>query len=462
MLMLNLAGHTCVVCKMRCNNPRAKRSCFGIHCEPCAKYHQIMHAIGMSHNCKACCNEERAHYDRHKEIAEHVMLISKIDLYGTAEGPQRVQLRLAGAEDDEEHVDIAEDFDQDDFDDTATEVSSIATPLKSPAAQKRLEKKAVKEAKALAKAQKNQGRFTIGPTRSDVAAVAKAIHGPTACMQLAIHTPGESFESIIDRNIHYVAAVHSSKRIYANDGVEVNGNRNERQRSLSMSDGMKRRIHDILSNLGISGFTTTTPLSPISPNVPSKFFLDGDTRRKRQAALNRVQTLIKEDIEKSDADERETLMRMAGYWRYVNKGIYNSMLVNHEHWEWATGAKVDRVSEDEDDAFAADVDDEDEETIANEEWEQAQEEAQKMELDDVPVGEADADLEAIFAAEECPLVNLAYSRFILMPENEAAYENIAMQQLEALAIAVAERDERRAAVQAAGERPREFVWKALA
>ena len=421
-----------------------------------------MHAIGMSHNCKACCNEERAHYDRHKEIAEQVMLIVKIDLYGTAEGAQRVQLRLVGAEEDEqEDVHVADDLDQDDFDDTATEISSISTPLKSPAAQKRMEKKAQKDAKALAKAQKNQSRFTIGPTRNDVAAVFKAIHGPTACMQLAIHTPGESFESIVDRNIHYVAAVHSSKRLYANDGVEVNGKRNERQRSDSISEGLKRRIHDVLSNLGVSGFVTTTPLSPVSPNIPFKSLLDSDTRRKRQAALSKVQVLIKEDIEKSDADERETLMRMAGYWRYVNKGIYNSMLVNHEHWEWATGAKVEQVSEDEDDDLAAGVDQEDDDAIADEEQEPDEEDLD-LEIDEPAATEADEELEAIFAAEERPLVNLAYSRFILMPENEVAYTNITMRQLEALAIAVAERDERRAAEQASGQRPREFIWKALA
>lgn len=37
------------------------------------------------------------------------------------------------------------------------------------------------------------------------------------------------------------------------------------------------------------------------------------------------------------------MMRMAGYWRYVNRRTYNAMVRNNQLWDWATGEKLEEL-----------------------------------------------------------------------------------------------------------------------
>src|SRR4051794_6587611 len=50
---------------MKQHDPEARQSCFGIHTEPCSRYHQIMFFLGMSHTCFACRLSNEQHEKRH-------------------------------------------------------------------------------------------------------------------------------------------------------------------------------------------------------------------------------------------------------------------------------------------------------------------------------------------------------------------------------------------------------------
>ena len=59
----------------------------------------------------------------------------------------------------------------------------------------------------------------------------------------------------------------------------------------------------------------------------------------------RLRTAITDDLKSFDNEQRETMERMAGYWRYANKRTYNQMVENNELWDWATGQKLLKVEE---------------------------------------------------------------------------------------------------------------------
>lgn len=69
--------------------------------------------------------------------------------------------------------------------------------------------------------------------------------------------------------------------------------------------------------------------------------------KERTSCLVRLRSAIKKDLDCTENEDRETMMRMAGYWRYVNRRTYNAMVRNKELWDWATGAKLEEIEEEE-------------------------------------------------------------------------------------------------------------------
>ncbi|KAI9821823.1 MAG: hypothetical protein M1827_002405 [Pycnora praestabilis] len=62
--------------------------------------------------------------------------------------------------------------------------------------------------------------------------------------------------------------------------------------------------------------------------------------RERKNLLSKLCEAIQTDLSMVENEDRETMMRMAGYWRFVNKRAYNNMVANHQIWDWKTGAKL--------------------------------------------------------------------------------------------------------------------------
>jgi hypothetical protein len=50
------------------HDPKARQSCYGIHTEPCPRYHQIMFFLGMSHSCYPCSLSNEQHEKRHVAV----------------------------------------------------------------------------------------------------------------------------------------------------------------------------------------------------------------------------------------------------------------------------------------------------------------------------------------------------------------------------------------------------------
>ncbi|KAL8720053.1 MAG: hypothetical protein Q9225_003021 [Loekoesia sp. 1 TL-2023] len=84
----------------------------------------------------------------------------------------------------------------------------------------------------------------------------------------------------------------------------------------------------ILENLGI----TTSPTY---------------SSRERSVLVKQIRNAIKDDAEKVENENRDTMMRMAGYWRYVNRKTYNFMVRHNQIWDWATGQKLEEIDEEE-------------------------------------------------------------------------------------------------------------------
>ena len=68
--------------------------------------------------------------------------------------------------------------------------------------------------------------------------------------------------------------------------------------------------------------------------------------KERTVLIKKLRTAIKNDVETVENEDRDTMMRMAGYWRYVNRKTYNHMVRHNQIWNWATGQKLEEVEED--------------------------------------------------------------------------------------------------------------------
>ena len=67
--------------------------------------------------------------------------------------------------------------------------------------------------------------------------------------------------------------------------------------------------------------------------------------KDRKALDVKLRVAIYNDILAITNEQAETMQRMAGYWRYVNRRTYNAMVRMNEIWDWATGAKLPEIEE---------------------------------------------------------------------------------------------------------------------
>lgn len=70
-----------------------------------------------------------------------------------------------------------------------------------------------------------------------------------------------------------------------------------------------------------------------------------EAAKSRKVLDSKLRNAILKDLVALENEEAETMQRMAGYWRYANRRTYNQMVENNELWDWATGAKLQKVEE---------------------------------------------------------------------------------------------------------------------
>ncbi|KAL8874862.1 MAG: hypothetical protein Q9198_006705, partial [Flavoplaca austrocitrina] len=80
--------------------------------------------------------------------------------------------------------------------------------------------------------------------------------------------------------------------------------------------------------------------------------------KERVTLLKQLRIAIRDDIDKVKNEDRDTMMRMAGYWRYVNRRTYNFMVRHKQIWDWATGQTLEEIEEEEETDMDTDIGDE--------------------------------------------------------------------------------------------------------
>ncbi|KAL8830323.1 MAG: hypothetical protein Q9170_005780 [Blastenia crenularia] len=73
--------------------------------------------------------------------------------------------------------------------------------------------------------------------------------------------------------------------------------------------------------------------------------------KERSALVKQLRNAIRDDSDKVENENRDTMMRMAGYWRYVNRKTYNFMVRQNQIWDWATGQKLEEIEEEDESDF---------------------------------------------------------------------------------------------------------------
>lgn len=185
-------------------------------------------------------------------------------------------------------------------------------------------------AKAERKVAKNQVRFDV-ITKEDLQVIQEALHPPpklpTEETDLILNGQGLADNSTIDENIIFNPHTFTwaklrerirEKKIAKNNGIK------------QQAPNTPQRIEELLSPIFAS--------LCISPDLSK-------ASRCRKSLDAKLRVAILKDITAFENEQAETMQRMAGYWRYVNRRTYNSMVRNNELWDWATGEKLPEIAE---------------------------------------------------------------------------------------------------------------------
>ena len=202
------------------------------------------------------------------------------------------------------------------------------------------DRKTLKVEKKLAK---SRTRFSV-ITQSDLQHVQRALH-PEALVQ-ATKTIGDDQglvnNSTIETNIAFKAHCFrwSNLRQAAHEKKLVKQN-SLSQATIDLHNEEQSIMQDILELLDIKTSTTYNT-------------------KERKGLVNKLNSAIKADLIAHENEQVETMQRMAGYWRYVNRRTYNAMVRTNMLWDWATGQKLPEIDESE----LGDTSEEDEESMS--------------------------------------------------------------------------------------------------
>lgn len=197
-----------------------------------------------------------------------------------------------------------------------------------------------KAAKTERKTAKNQARFNI-ITEADLRRVEEALHPeriPLADKTSEVqNSQGLGNNTTIEDNITF--NTHTFKYTSLRPNIY--------QKKIAKNNGTLRNL------------AATTPQQ--EDNLMQSFLLQlgiscnsSGSTRERKTLVMKLRTSITDDLRAYENEQKETMQRMAGYWRYANRNTYNCMVQQNEIWDWATGEKLPEIELD-------DIQEEDEE-----------------------------------------------------------------------------------------------------
>ena len=319
--------HKCGTCATVLSNPRAKKTCIGRHEEVCTRYHKTLFFIGASHKCDACYKTVEQHLKRHREILSLVRDIQEQD-HSMPENdtPERKKETSKNKSDELS-------LDQEAEDDKV--LSTVSSTFNSLAGSKRLRLQKFQQADA------GVDTRLIDRNNNKVGRLEQLFQVITAGdldhVQSVLHP--EDLVASSRRPSDYQALV-DSKTVRANVAFNVHcmtwkmmhtschQKRLEKaEREDAVRQDRKVHIHDLLANFGVKR----------APNRSSK---------NRKLSLNKLVAAVEADLVAHANEQVETMQRMAGFFRYVNKRTYNIMVRISEIWDWSTGEKLPEIDED--------------------------------------------------------------------------------------------------------------------
>ena len=239
-----------------------------------------------------------------------------------------------------------------DTDDTLSENGVIFEDLTNSTPQtaraRREEKRRLKAAKQVSKALKNQEKVSLNVRDEDIAQIARAIHGDTLDSSAQGSHPlatDYNIEEVIDRNKGFCSAILSHnqalKRTIRQARRDEKGNKLQKghRKSGELEDTLEDKEDVVTASLIELGISEDNPRTGYKQS--SSWDARESAKRKKQIA-QKLRQLILEDIEKHENQQRETLVRCAGFWRYCDQAIFERMTENARNVNWSTGENLRR------------------------------------------------------------------------------------------------------------------------
>ncbi|KAL8980529.1 MAG: hypothetical protein Q9205_004413 [Flavoplaca limonia] len=339
--------HKCGICKTVLSSPRAKKTCFGVHEEVCPKYHFTLFYIGNSTKCDA---STELHDKRHREIASLILKIESLDndeeatLSSVPTGKRKYRRRnTLELEYFQNSQALERSGEYDDWPDTSTlnDDNLEATKpgvigMKDNHATGRMRKAERKQARSSSLLQ------VVTPGLMET--IEAVLHPDAHPLDDFTDGLGPSLDVTLARNI-----------IKENVGFNP---------SCFKPANMCQDIHAkrMLKSNGIGKIPSKIPTNEVAMNaiLRNLDIKPGSKRssKERVALLKQLRIAIRDDIDKVKNEDRDTMMRMAGYWRYVNRRTYNFMVRHKQIWDWATGQTLEEIEEEEETDLVMDIGDE--------------------------------------------------------------------------------------------------------
>ncbi len=269
---------------------------------------------------------------------------------------------------------------------TPSTTSSTTTPRLTKA-DTRAAKRAAKSAKSQRKSLKNQTKLacTVSVKASDVEHIASVLHGSTFSIDSTSNNAADAeegarhplasdknIEDVIERNRRYLGHIREHRAYLLR---EVGGQRkkecrervkkqqaqqkdyrmgrarrgfheDEEDEESKVAEEEEQVVDAILTKLGITITANSLAASsadrhPTTPNkrhsVSSTSGTSSSHTHTKQTVIAQLRTAIAEDLQKHENEQRHTLIRAGGFWRYVGRQVFERMCVIGEKIDWRTG-----------------------------------------------------------------------------------------------------------------------------
>lgn len=288
-----------------------------------------------------CRKSVEIHDKRHREIAELLQTVLRLDevaannldsvsLFGRKRKTRKSNgFELLGVDVETEGKD-----EEDEWADTSTACEDELDIGRLSLTDKTGNTNITKIHKQGRKAAKPHERFHV-ITDEDVSKISDALHPYKS--PLFDKATGHDLlnNSFVDANVSFDPRTFK----YSSLRQEIHERKHARANDISKAsnanpDPDTRQITAILERLGLDAGSTIK------------------LTKERKNVFNRLYDAVEKDLICVENEEREIMMRMAGYWRFANKRTYNYMIRKNELWDWATGDKlleIDEEGETEDD-----------------------------------------------------------------------------------------------------------------